>query len=79
MQHNRDEASELIGLYALQGRIRLIASARVVKTADTVARTIMDAYSAPNMTLEEIRAAAIDPLQEFSEACRQELQTFDQR
>jgi len=77
-QHNRDEASELIGLYALQGRIRLIASAPVVETADTVARTIMDAYSAPNMTLDEIRAAAIDPLQQFSEAARQELRTFEQ-
>ena len=77
LQHNRDEASELIGLYALQGRIRLIASARVVETADTVARIIMDAYSAPNMTLDEIRAAAIDPLQQFSEAARQELRTFE--
>jgi hypothetical protein len=44
-----------------------------------VARIIMDAYSAPNMTLEEIQAAAIDPLQEFSEAARQELRTFEQR
>ena len=79
LQHNRDEASDLIGLYALQGRIRLTASTRAVETADTVARTIMDAYSEPNMTLDEIRAAAIDPLQDFSEAARQELRTFEQR
>jgi hypothetical protein len=72
LQHNRDEASELIGIYVM------IASARVVETADTVARTIMEAYSAPNMTLDEIRAAAIDPLQQFSEAARQELRTFEQ-
>ena len=69
---------DLIGLYALQGRIRLTASTRVVETADTVARIIMDTYSAPNMTLDEIRAAAIDPLQKFSEAARQELRTFEQ-
>jgi hypothetical protein len=30
------------------------------------------------MTLDEIRAAAVDPLQQFSEAARQELRTFGQ-
>jgi hypothetical protein len=79
LQNKRDEASALIVLYALIGRIRLISSARVVESADTVARIIMDAYLARNMTLEEIRTAEVDPLREFSEACREELQIFDKR
>jgi hypothetical protein len=79
LQNKRDDASALIGLYALIGRIRLISSARVVESADTVARIIMDSYPAPNMTLEEIRTAEVDPLREFSEACREELQIFDKR
>jgi len=79
LQNKRDDASALIGLYALIGRIRLISSARVVESADTVARIIMDSYPAPNMTLEEIRTAEVDPLREFSEACREELQIFDRR
>jgi hypothetical protein len=76
LQNKRDDASALIDLYALIGRIRLISSARVVESADTVARIIIDAYVAPNLTLEEIRTAEVDPLREFSEACRAELQMF---
>ena len=79
LQNERDDASALIDLYALIGRIRLISLARVVESADTVARIIMDAYLAPNLTLEEIRTAEVDPLREFSEACRAELQMFDKR
>jgi hypothetical protein len=40
LQNKRDDASALIGLYALIGRIRLISSVRVVESADTVARII---------------------------------------
>jgi hypothetical protein len=79
LQNKRDDASALIDLYALIGRIRLISSARVVESAETVARIIMDAYVAPNLTLEEIRTAEVDPLRKFSEACRAELQMFRKR
>jgi hypothetical protein len=51
-----------------------------VESADTVCRIIVDTYLAPNMTLEEMRTTWIDkhsdPLRDFSEACRQELQKF---
>jgi hypothetical protein len=57
-----------------------MSTERVVESADTVCRIIVDAYLAPNMTLEEMRAnwidKHIDPLRDFSEACRRELQTF---
>ena len=40
----------------------------------------MDNYLAPNVTLEEARARWVegnmDPLRDFSEACREELRTF---
>jgi hypothetical protein len=79
-QNKRDDASALIGTYALANRIRLIATPRVVESADTVNRLIMDCYLAPNMTLEEVRArwveGHVDPLRDFSEACREELQIF---
>jgi hypothetical protein len=80
LQNKREDASALIGIYALANRIRLISSARIVESADTVARTIMDAYLAPNMSLEQVRATLVDehvdPLRDFSEACREELQIF---
>ena len=67
-------------IYGLTNRIRLIASPRVVEGAETVARAIMDTYLAPNMSLEEVRSTwidqHIDPLRDFSEACREELQIF---
>ena len=81
-----DEAAKLyadalqIGIYALTNRIRLMSTEPVVESADTVCRIIIETYLAPNMTLEEMRTnwidKHIDPLRDFSEACRRELQTF---
>jgi hypothetical protein len=80
MQNRRDDITGLIGIYALTSRIRLISSPQVVEAAETVVRNIVDSYLAPNMTMEEMRAnwidRHVDPLRDFSEVCRQELQTF---
>ena len=81
LQSKREDAAALmIGIYALTNRIRLSSSARVVESADAVARIIMDAYLSPNMTLQEVRnrwvERHIDPLRDFSEACREELRIF---
>jgi len=81
LQSKREDAAALmIGIYALTNRIRLSSSARVVENADAVARIIMDAYLSPNMTLQEVRnrwvERHIDPLRDFSEACREELRIF---
>jgi hypothetical protein len=58
----------------------LIASASVVEKAETVARMVMDAYLSPNMTLQQVRSRwidqGVDPLRDFSEACREELRVF---
>lgn len=80
LQNRRDDTTALMGIYALINRIRLTSSPQVVEAADTLARIIVDAYLAPNITMEEMRTnwidRHIDPLRDFSEACRQELQTF---
>jgi len=81
LQSKREYAAALmIGIYSLTNRIRLSSSARVVESADAVARIIMDAYLSPNMTLQEVRnrwvERHIDPLRDFSEACREELRIF---
>jgi hypothetical protein len=45
-----------------------------------VVRIIVDTYLAPNMTLHEMRESwverHVDPLRDFSEACRKELAAF---
>ena len=81
MQNKREDApAVMIGIYALTNRIRLSSSARVVEKADAITQIIMDTYLSPNMTVEEVRnkwiEQRIDPLRDFSEACREELQIF---
>ena len=80
LQSRRDDMTRLIDIYALTNQIRLISSSQVVEAADTVARIIVDAYLASNITMEEMRdnwiGKHVDPLRDFSEACRQELRTF---
>jgi hypothetical protein len=79
--NKREDAPVLmIGIYALANRIRLNSSTRVVERADVLTQIIMDAYLSPNITLQEVRnkwiEQHVDPLRDFSEACREELQIF---
>lgn len=80
LQSRRDDISRLTGIYALTNRIRLTSSDRVVQGADAVARIIIESYAAPNQTMEDMRTnwieRHVDPLRDFSEACREELRTF---
>jgi hypothetical protein len=77
MTHDTTEVSNLVGLYAMVGRMRIRSSPRVVENAERVARTIVETYLAPNKTLRESDEMAksdwMDPLRSFSEACREEL------
>ncbi|HEX5325732.1 MAG TPA: hypothetical protein VFW75_03600, partial [Acetobacteraceae bacterium] len=50
LQNRRDDTAVLMGIYALINRIRLTSSPQVVEAADTLARIIVDAYLAPNIT-----------------------------
>jgi hypothetical protein len=80
LQNRRDDVTALMAIYGLTNRIRLISSPPVVEAADTVVRIIVDAYLAPNMTMAQMREnwidRHVDPLRDFAEACRKELQAF---
>lgn len=72
---------ELIALYSMISRMRVLAAPRTVGSADKVMLTIIDAYFAPNHSVRELRdliksGAGIDPLKDFSEAAREEIGTF---
>jgi hypothetical protein len=77
MIHDLDGLNDLVGLFALVSRIRLLASPHVVKAAEDFVKIIVRNYGEPNITLEEMRASAlsskVDPLAVFSSACRKEL------
>jgi hypothetical protein len=73
------QIQELVALYAMVSRMRVLCSPETVTFADKVMRITIDTYFEPNKTLEELRGliktgAAMDPLREFSEAAREELQ-----
>jgi hypothetical protein len=69
--------ADMVGLYAMASRMRVLSSPAVSEAADAVVRLIIDTDFEPNKTLSDIReilaSGRIDPLRTFSEACRQEL------
>lgn len=79
--HEREEVSNLVTLYSIMAHMRLLASNHVVARAELVLDAIVEAYIGPNRTLHELREFAqdgrLDPLRQFSEACRVELENYD--
>jgi hypothetical protein len=72
---------EIVDLYAMVSRLRVLSMPRSVACADIVMRTIVDTYFAPNQTIRDLRnvvekGAGIDPLKDFAEAAREELHAF---
>ena len=78
--HDQAEVVNLVNLYALVSRMRVRSSPRIVETADRVVRVIIETYLAPNKTFPDVKEIldndAMDPLREFSHACREELRGY---
>src|SRR6201987_3226478 len=77
IQHNLQDPNNLTPAYALLSRMRLSSSTDVLASAERVIQHIINAYSEPNLTPEEIQSKAAkreDPLREFSAICRAELE-----
>ena len=77
MVKSLERPDQLVGLYGILSRIRLISGDEVLSKAVGCCHRIVELYRRPNMTAEQIRAAfeanEFDPLKEFSAACRKEL------
>ena len=71
----RSEISNLVEIYALIARMRVISSDEVIEEAEKAARLIIQTYMSPNREFGELPEVVVemDPLRDFSEACRQEL------
>lgn len=82
LQHDDADIPALVGLYAKLGRMRVISSDAVVKSADKIAKKILDTYLEPDKSFIELRDmtknGTIDLLFEFSMACREELERAEQ-
>ena len=79
--HETPDVSQLVKLYSLISMMRALSPTTIVENADKVARMIVNTYLTPNKTFPELRdmvnSGAIDPLRDFSEACREELQRLE--
>ena len=76
LQNDKPDVSGLIGLYAEISRMRVLSSEQVIASADQIVKKVITAYLEPNKTIPELQQMAdsglIDPLRNFSEACRAE-------
>jgi hypothetical protein len=83
MIHELNDLNDIVALYALVSRIRLLATEPVVRAAEDFVKLIVQHYGNPNLTVEQIRTAALsqkgEPLDVFSFACRKELRDILKR
>jgi hypothetical protein len=79
--NNDPKMPEIVDLYSLVSRMRVLNMPKSVVRADEVMRSILDTYFAPNRTVADIRdivknSGGVDPLKDFAEAAREELHAF---
>jgi len=77
LTHQKDDIADMVGLYALVGRMRLMSPRPVVTAAEQVIENIIETYLAPNRSLHEmidyVKEGRMNILLEFTEACRLDL------
>jgi len=81
LSNSLDRPDKFVQMYANLSCIRLLSSQPVLAAAEECCRQIVDLYSKPNLSVDQIRATFemedFDPLREFSAACRAELREFE--
>jgi hypothetical protein len=75
---NEPQIQDLVALYAMIARMRVLSRPQTIACADEIMRTTIDTYFAPNKTMRELHdliksGTGIDPLKDFSDAAREEL------
>ncbi len=80
---NDPQIPEIVALYAMINRMRVLSTPPIVKCADDIMRETLDIYFGPNRTIRELHevmqsggGAGLDLLKDFSELARDELRTF---
>jgi hypothetical protein len=79
--NDKSEVSKLVDLYALIARMKILSSDAVIEAGEKAAQLILETYLAPNRTFVDLPELIkeMDPLRDFSEACRRELQSAQPR
>jgi hypothetical protein len=82
LQHHELDISLLVVLYAKMSRMRVLASPKVLATAEDALRRIIETYSESDVTFTEtnlrtmVQKGSFDLLHDFSQACREESDPF---
>ena len=82
MQNNASDVHKMLPVYALVSRIRLSSSEPVLQEAEQIIKTIVSTYPQANLTAEQIESQAAngqDPLRQFSDICRNELDSLQRQ
>jgi hypothetical protein len=83
LQHEKPDIPALVSLYGKIGRMRVLSSPRVLASAEQIGQKIINIYLEPNKTFFELREMinknAIDILDKFGEACREEFRSLHMR
>ena len=80
LTRSMERPDQIMVLYGVLSRIRLVSGQEVVRQGEACCRRIIELYGQPNMTADQLRTTVatrgvdeLDPLKEFSNACRNEL------
>jgi len=80
LTHSMECPDSIMKLYGVLSCIRLVSGQEVARQGEACCRRIVELYGRPNLTADEVRVAVardqvaeLDPLKEFSKACRSEL------
>jgi hypothetical protein len=87
LTHSFEGPDQIVALYGILSRIRLVASNAVVREGEMCCMRILAMYGKPSMTVDELRGviatandlAELDPLKAFSKECREELRLIEER
>ena len=78
IEQTSTDPAKIMGLYSKMAHIRLMSTNQVLTAAEKIARTVLENYEQPpeNPARVLVRFAndkdRLDPLREFTEACREE-------
>ena len=80
LTHSLERPDQIMTLYGVLSCIRLMSGQEVVRQGEACCRRIIEQFGKPNLTTEQLGATVagkevgeLDPLREFSKACRDEL------
>jgi hypothetical protein len=81
MAYQTNVRREIVCQLPQNERMRLTSSSEIIKRAEQVIRLIIAAYADPNRTFGEFKQHVqdpelADPLRDFTEACRKELNSL---